>query len=67
MGLLLRWNDHIRPVDEGTFSASSTIHIKTIIPAGKEMLFHFTVVLLAAELDNDPFFAGRTTSSYLVQ
>lgn len=59
MGLLLCWNDHIRPVDEGTFSASCTNPYSNhhscwegnFVP---KMIFHFTVVSLAAELKNNP-------------
>lgn len=36
----------IKLVDEGTFSVSSAIRLRIIIPAGKEMLFfHFVFVL----------------------
>lgn len=64
MGLLLCWNDHIRPVDEGTFSASSTNPYNNHHSCWEgnfvvKMLFYFTVVLLAAELKNNSVLDGR--------
>lgn len=55
MGILLCWNDQIRPVDKLTFFLPHLeIHIKIIIPVGRKTLPRFTVVSPAALLNNDP-------------
>lgn len=64
MGLLLCWNDHIRPVDEVTFSPSSMNPYKNYHSCwGKNFvlktLLHFAVVLLVSELNNGPGLHGQ--------